>query len=49
MRPYLLWLLASLLVGQYPLLLFSPGNRGAFLFLGLAAAGALYAELEAKT
>ncbi len=49
MRPYLLWLLAAVLVGQAALPIFAPENRGALLFVGLGVAAVLYAELEARS
>ncbi len=49
MRPYLLWLLAALLVCQAALPIFAPENRGALFVVGLGVAAVLYAELEARS
>ncbi|MDP9475454.1 MAG: hypothetical protein M3R38_07150 [Actinomycetota bacterium] len=48
MRPYLLWLVAAVLVAQAALPLLAPENRGALFVVGLGAAAVFYAELEAK-
>ncbi len=49
MRPYLLWLFASLLLDQAAVPVLSPENRGALFFVGLEVAAVLYAELEARS
>ncbi len=49
MRPYLLLLLAALLVSQAAVPIFAPDNRGALFVVGLGIAAVLYAELEARS
>ncbi len=48
MRPYLLWLLASLLVVASACPIGAFGERVGAFCVGLAVAAVLYAELEAK-